>query len=210
MTFTNYPFAADHEGNDANLGQQAEAHNQVEVAANQLQEQITSLQAQVDSLVGDVANDYIAFKALFDTPIFVTPTLVNVTVGAPPVGAAWMRYVRVGNLVFLEGGFRLGAGFTMHATNPVGFYLPFNAAHLTAGTLDRRPLFSAYANNHSSTQRTSGAGIVVSTEPSMVRRFANEATGLGWDAGSPYTWAVNDDMTFSGFYWTDQWAMPRY
>lgn len=199
MTFTGYPLSADWEGDDANLNQQAPAHNRVEVAANELQDQITTLQGQMDGF-DSLATTMTAFMNLFSAPVMITPTLVNVTVGAAP-GASWMRYIRVGQLVLIEGGFRLGSGFTMHATAPMGFQLPFNAAYIATGGVERRPVISCYANNYSASQRTSGAGIVAVTEPQWLRRFANEATGLGWDAGSPFTWAINDDMQFSGHYW---------
>jgi hypothetical protein len=198
--FAGYPLSTDFTDDTPNLGNQADAHNDERAAINDLQGQITALESTITGLTDSIAT-LSAFKALFDSPTSYTPTLTNMTVGASP-GERWGRYVRFGDLVFYEFGFLLGAGFTMDATQPFGISLPFDAddALLTGS---RRPVFTCYANNVSGTRRTSGAGIIFNTELTRISRFANENTGVGWDASAPFTWEVGDDFEGAGFYWAE-------
>lgn len=199
MTFPGYPLSTDFDDNTPNLTTQAEAHNEERGALNDLQDQISALAAAVDATVSTLT-ELVAFKALFDGPVAYTPQTTGLTsVGASP-GERWGRYVRLGDLVFVEFGFRLGSGFVMSSTTPVSIELPFpaNPAFITGA---RRPVFVGYANNASESRRTSGAGIILSTNTLYASRFANEQTGLGWDGNSPFTWAVDDDFEGTGFYW---------
>lgn len=199
MTFPGYPLPVDWDNNDANLNKHADGHNAVETAVNDLQDQITALAATVDAVAGTIT-DLSNFNALFEGPVAYTPTTTGLTsVGASP-GERWGRYVRLGDLVFVEFGFMLGSGFVMSSVTPISISLPFpaNPAFVTGA---RRPVFVCYANNSSVSRRTSGAGIVLSSDTNYASRFANEQSGLGWDQGTPFTWEVGDDFEGTGFYW---------
>lgn len=199
MTFPGYPLSTEFDDNTPNLTTQATAHNEERAALNDLQDQISALTAATDAMLATLG-ELTAFKALFDAPVSYVPTTTGLTsVGASP-GERWGRYVRLGNLVLVEFGFILGSGFVMSSSTPFSVSLPFpaNPAFITGA---KRPVFVCYANNANASRRTSGGGIILSTDTNYASRFANEQTGLGWKQGSPYTWEAGDDFEGTGFYW---------
>lgn len=119
----------------------------------------------------------------------------NVTLGTGGTPSAYRAYTRIGDFIYVTGGFVLGT--SGNVTGAIELQLPFTARALPTAqhfATGARCLDAGPSNVYSGTGQIDSSG-------TTMRNAVLTGAAAGWDNNTPFDWATGDRCWFFGGYW---------